>query len=239
MLSLLPDEACRRPLPLAAAACRPEGERRGARSPFCSGCVATGAGAGDQLRGGAGPGAPTALMTHIPRELKAAADQSCCISAPRKAGARRSRAVTFRLHAGWHRRHHHHGGRLRLGHQGLRVALQGPAGRSRARDVSFSRKVMDFSAYLASHGLTPDAPGFANERRVVYQDACHLLHAQGQQQRAALTAGRHPKLALASSIADAGTCCGSAGTYNIDQPAIAAELAPAQSRRRSWRPNRT
>ena len=27
------------------------------------------------------------------------------------------------------------------------------------------------------------------------------------------------------SIADAGMCCGSAGTYNIDQPEIAAELA--------------
>ena len=44
--------------------------------------------------------------------------------------------------------------------------------------------------------------------------------------------GNEPRTLLAGipnlrllEIADAGMCCGSAGTYNIDQPAIAAELA--------------
>ena len=89
--------------------------------------------------------------------------------------------------------------------------------------VEFSRKVTDFSAYLAGLGLR-DQKGFASERRVVYQDACHLLHAQGHGgEPRALLAGI-PNLRLVE-IADAGMCCGSAGTYNIDQPEIAAELA--------------
>ena len=90
------------------------------------------------------------------------------------------------------------------------------------RASAFSGKVMDFSAYLAELGLR-GSEGFESERRVVYQDACHLLHAQGIQSepRALLTQIRNLRLL---PIADAGMCCGSAGTYNIDQPVIAAEL---------------
>ena len=92
------------------------------------------------------------------------------------------------------------------------------AGRARA----FSLKVMDFSAYLAALGLRPPA-GFAAERIVAYQDACHLLHAQGHEQEPRVLLRQIPNLRLAT-IADAGMCCGSAGTYNIDQPSIAAQL---------------
>jgi len=57
----------------------------------------------------------------------------------------------------------------------------------------------------------------------VYQDACHLLHAQGIQGEPRALLNQIPNLRLLS-IADAGMCCGSAGTYNMDQPVIAAEL---------------
>lgn len=90
------------------------------------------------------------------------------------------------------------------------------------RAGAFSHKVMDFSVYLASLGLRPPR-GFGSERVVAYQDACHLLHAQGHQQEPRSLLQQIPNLRLAD-IADAGMCCGSAGTYNIDQPAIAAEL---------------
>ncbi len=90
------------------------------------------------------------------------------------------------------------------------------------RAAAFSQKVMDFSAYLAELGLREPA-GFESERRVVYQDACHLLHAQGIESEPRALLNQIPNLRLLS-IADAGMCCGSAGTYNIDQPAIAAEL---------------
>ena len=91
-----------------------------------------------------------------------------------------------------------------------------------AAATEFSRKVIDFSVYLARLGLR-DTAGFANKRRVVYQDACHLLHAQGHQSEPRALLNQLPNLELVS-IADAGMCCGSAGAYNIDQPEIAAEL---------------
>lgn len=90
------------------------------------------------------------------------------------------------------------------------------------RAINFSRKVMDFSAYLARLGLR-DLVGFESVRRVVYQDACHLLHAQGHQSEPRALLNQTPNVQLVS-IVDAGMCCGSAGTYNIDQPGIAAEL---------------
>ena len=90
------------------------------------------------------------------------------------------------------------------------------------RATEFSHKVMDFSAYLAELGLREPA-GFEEERRVVYQDACHLLHAQSQHAEPRALLNQIPNLRL-PEIADAGICCGSAGTYNIDQPAIAAQL---------------
>lgn len=91
------------------------------------------------------------------------------------------------------------------------------------RAAEFSQKVVDFSAYLARLGLR-EMKGFPSERRVVYQDACHLLHAQGHGSEPRALLAAIPNLRLVD-IADAGMCCGSAGTYNIDQPAIAAELA--------------
>ena len=91
-----------------------------------------------------------------------------------------------------------------------------------AQASAFSRKVMDFSAYLAQLGLRQPR-GFANEQLVVYQDACHLLHAQGHKDEPRALLQQIPNLRLAD-IADAGMCCGSAGTYNIDQPVIADEL---------------
>ena len=92
-----------------------------------------------------------------------------------------------------------------------------------ARQASeFSRKVMDFSAYLAKLGMRPPR-GFESERAAAYQDACHLLHAQGHHQPPRALLHQIPNLRLVD-IAEAGMCCGSAGTYNIDQPAIAGEL---------------
>jgi glycolate oxidase iron-sulfur subunit len=58
---------------------------------------------------------------------------------------------------------------------------------------------------------------------VAYHDACHLAHAQRitAQPRELLTA--IPGLRLAA-IPDGGTCCGSAGIYNLVQPEPAREL---------------
>ncbi len=93
-----------------------------------------------------------------------------------------------------------------------------------ARAAAFSHRVIDFSAYLARLGLRETTAGFSSQRRVVYQDACHLLHAQSHQSEPRALLNGIANLRLVE-IADAGMCCGSAGTYNIDQPEIAAELA--------------
>jgi glycolate oxidase iron-sulfur subunit len=90
-----------------------------------------------------------------------------------------------------------------------------------ARAAALSGRVRDFSEFLA--GLGPAAPRHPLPLTAVYQDACHLGHAQRiTQPPRALLAGI-PELTLAE-IGDGGTCCGSAGIYNLVQPAAATEL---------------
>ena len=86
----------------------------------------------------------------------------------------------------------------------------------------FSEKVMDLSVYLAQIGLR-DVPGATGEKRVVLQDACHLYHAQGHRTEARTMLSQLPGITIAP-INEAEMCCGSAGTYNIEQPEIAAQL---------------
>jgi glycolate oxidase iron-sulfur subunit len=89
------------------------------------------------------------------------------------------------------------------------------------RAAAFSAKVRDFSEFLAEVG--PVAPRSELGVVVAYHDACHLGHAQRitAAPRSLLTGV--PGLVL-TEIADGGTCCGSAGIYNLVQPAAAAEL---------------
>jgi glycolate oxidase iron-sulfur subunit len=100
-----------------------------------------------------------------------------------------------------------------------------PAWASRA--AAFSAKVRDFSEFVAELG--PVAPRAELPLTVAYHDACHLAHAQRitAQPRALLHA--IPGLVL-REIADGGTCCGSAGIYNLVQPQTAAELGSRKAR---------
>jgi glycolate oxidase iron-sulfur subunit len=93
-----------------------------------------------------------------------------------------------------------------------------PSWAQRAR--SFSARVKDLSEVLAPESLPVRKP---IDARVVYQDACHLLHAQriSRQPRDLL---RHiPGLQL-TEIAEAGLCCGSAGVYNVTNPVQSRQL---------------
>jgi glycolate oxidase iron-sulfur subunit len=89
------------------------------------------------------------------------------------------------------------------------------------RAAALSAKVRDLSEFLAELG--PGAPRHPLPVTVAYHDACHLAHAQGitRQPRDLLLA--IPGLSL-TEIADGGTCCGSAGIYNLVQPAAASQL---------------
>jgi len=95
------------------------------------------------------------------------------------------------------------------------------------RAAAFSATVRDFSEFLADLG--PVAVRTELAVTVAYHDACHLGHAQRiTAQPRALLRGI-PGLAL-TEITDAGTCCGSAGIYNLVQPEAAAELGERKAR---------
>ncbi len=88
--------------------------------------------------------------------------------------------------------------------------------------AALAKKTVDISVYLDQLQLE-EIPALDSPLRVAYHDACHLAHAQGVRAAPRRLLERIPGLELVS-LADADTCCGSAGTYNIEQPEIAAKL---------------
>jgi len=89
------------------------------------------------------------------------------------------------------------------------------------RAAEMSAKVRDLAEFIAEIG--PVARRHPLPVTAAYHDACHLAHAQQitRQPRELLRA--IPELDLVE-LPDAGTCCGSAGVYNLLQPEAASEL---------------
>lgn len=87
----------------------------------------------------------------------------------------------------------------------------------------FRHKVCDITTYLHQLDELKPFPDSVKKQTIAYHDACHLSHAQGitAQPRALLKS--IPGVTLAE-IPNPHFCCGSAGTYNIDQPEIANSL---------------
>ncbi len=107
------------------------------------------------------------------------------------------------------------------------LVLRGTPEESEAE--AFGRRVMDVSVFLAQLGLR-EAPGElgvpgggARRVRIGYHDACHLANAQGvrEEPRALLRAIANAEVV---ELPEGHLCCGSAGSYNLDQPEIAASL---------------
>jgi len=95
-----------------------------------------------------------------------------------------------------------------------------------ARAAALSGKVRDLSEFLAElYGGSggPQAERHELPVRVAYHDACHLAHAQRIRQQPRDLLRAIPGLELAE-VGDGATCCGSAGVYNLLQPAAASEL---------------
>ena len=84
-----------------------------------------------------------------------------------------------------------------------------------------SGKVRDFAEFLADIG--PVARRHSLPVTAAYHDACHLAHAQGITKEPRDLLRAIPGLNLVE-VPDAGTCCGSAGVYNLLQPDAASEL---------------
>ena len=96
------------------------------------------------------------------------------------------------------------------------------------RAQAFASRVRDVHEVLAD--LTPArAVRHPLPLRVVYQDACHLAHAQGVRDAPRQLLRSIPGLTLVE-IAEAEICCGSAGVYNLVQPGTARQLGERKVR---------
>jgi glycolate oxidase iron-sulfur subunit len=90
-----------------------------------------------------------------------------------------------------------------------------------ARARAVAAKVRDVSELLAELG--PVAPRQPLHVRVAYHDACHLSHAQGVRAEPRAVLRAIPGLELID-VPDADQCCGSAGVYNLLEPASAQQI---------------
>jgi glycolate oxidase iron-sulfur subunit len=92
-----------------------------------------------------------------------------------------------------------------------------------ARAADFSSRARDVSELLAAAGPRPGAP---LSYRVTYDAPCHLQHAQRVSAAPLKVLDAIPGLERVA-LADSDQCCGSAGIYNLLEPALsAAVLAP-------------
>jgi glycolate oxidase iron-sulfur subunit len=89
------------------------------------------------------------------------------------------------------------------------------------RAAAFAGKVRDVSEFLAA--LPPVAPRHPIPLRVAYHDACHLAHAQGIRAEPRSLLRGIPGLELLE-VPEGESCCGSAGIYNLVEPASADEI---------------
>jgi glycolate oxidase iron-sulfur subunit len=101
--------------------------------------------------------------------------------------------------------------------------------RDEARAEEFRKRVVDVSVFLAKLGLSEPLPNSGRLLCVAYHDACHLANAQGVRREPRNLLRAIPGVEL-REISEAHLCCGSAGTYNIDQPEIAASLGEKKAR---------
>ena len=93
-----------------------------------------------------------------------------------------------------------------------------PAYAERAR--SFAGRVQDFSEFVAAENR--QAPG-PIRRKVTYQDACHLAHAQRITEQPRTLLRSVPDIDLVE-MRESSLCCGSGGIYNILRPEMARKL---------------
>jgi glycolate oxidase iron-sulfur subunit len=88
--------------------------------------------------------------------------------------------------------------------------------------TAMAGRTQDVSVFLDALGLAAPEP-LTTPVKLAYQDACHLAHAQGITASPRRLLESIPNLALVP-IPESEFCCGSAGTYNMEQPEIAQAL---------------
>ena len=91
------------------------------------------------------------------------------------------------------------------------------------RATEFAKKVVDVTVFLRGLGDLEEIPDSKKEVTIAYHDACHLSNGQGVRDEPRELLRRIPGVTVVE-LREAHLCCGSAGTYNVDQPGIAASL---------------
>jgi glycolate oxidase iron-sulfur subunit len=89
------------------------------------------------------------------------------------------------------------------------------------RAKAFAAKVRDVNEFLAA--LPPRAPRHPLKARIAVHDPCHLAHAQRIKAQPRALLGAIPGVTLVE-VPDGDQCCGSAGIYNLVQPASAEQI---------------
>ena len=87
--------------------------------------------------------------------------------------------------------------------------------------ATVARCARDALELLAEIGLPPAR--VALECTVAVHDPCHLAHGQGVRAQVRTLLASIPGVRLVE-LSDSDTCCGSAGTYNLTEPAMARRL---------------
>ena len=101
--------------------------------------------------------------------------------------------------------------------------------REEARAEAFRQRVVDVTVFLMRLGLREAPAGPGRTQRIAYHDACHLAQAQNVRREPRDLLRAIPAVQLCE-LPDAHLCCGSAGSYNLDQPQIAASLGEKKAR---------
>lgn len=90
----------------------------------------------------------------------------------------------------------------------------------------FAQRVRDVTELVAEHLHVPPRP---LPLRVVYHEACHLVHAQQVHDPPRRILRAIPGLELVP-LAESDVCCGSAGSYNLTEPELARRLGLRKAR---------
>jgi glycolate oxidase iron-sulfur subunit len=90
------------------------------------------------------------------------------------------------------------------------------------RAAAFAARVRDLSEWLVENGL-PEAGLHPVDLTVTYQDSCHLAHGQKVRRQPRALIRAIPGVAFREMDA-ADQCCGSAGIYNLLQPAMSGRV---------------
>jgi glycolate oxidase iron-sulfur subunit len=106
------------------------------------------------------------------------------------------------------------------------LLFAGEADRDAAAE--FAARAKDVSLFLHELGLIAPPP-LPAPVRLAYHDACHLAHAQRITAEPRNLLRAVPGVTLLE-VPEGELCCGSAGTYNIEQPELAREIGERKAR---------